>query len=63
MFRRFRMVGTLVLIALLALASTAYAVPSVPLHTQEFSKKVSAERIYQHAAKLADRDDARIARN
>lgn len=61
MFRRFRMVGTLVLIALLALASTAYAVPSVPLHTQEFSKKVSAERIYQHAAKLADRDDARIA--
>ncbi len=45
MFRRFRMVGTLVLIALLAFASTAYAVPSVPLHTAEFSKKVSAERI------------------
>ncbi|MEW9033465.1 MAG: PA domain-containing protein, partial [Planifilum fimeticola] len=49
------------LIALLALASTAYAVPSMPVHTQEFTKKVSAERIYQHIAKLADRDDARIA--
>ncbi|GAA5346983.1 M28 family peptidase [Planifilum fimeticola] len=49
------------LIALLAFASTAYAVPSVPVHTQEFTKKISAERIYQHIAKLADRDDARIA--
>ncbi len=61
MFRRFRRVGSLALIALLALASTAYAVPSMPVHTQEFTKKVSAERIYQHIAKLADRDDARIA--
>ncbi|PRX39618.1 aminopeptidase YwaD [Planifilum fimeticola] len=61
MFRCFRRMGSLALIALLAFASTAYAVPSVPVHTQEFTKKISAERIYQHIAKLADRDDARIA--
>lgn len=61
MFRRFRMISLLAAITVFTFVSVAYAVPSQPLHSHEFSKKVSGERIYQHVAKLADRDDARIA--
>lgn len=46
------------LIAVFVLSTTAYA---TPLHSEEFSKKVDENRIYQHIVKLASEDNARVA--